>query len=71
MTLLSLTGCSQFSSSEFSSNNKKDYLHAKNGPNLVINQPLSDDNISDFYQLPDQRKIATISIKPPVVQTKD
>lgn len=72
MVLPGLVGCfSFFSNNEFASNNKKDYLHSKNGTQLVINKPLTDVNTSDFYQLPDQNKIATISIKPPVVQTRD
>ncbi len=71
LILTGLVGCGLMPSGEFSSNNKKDYLRSKNGPNLVINKPLTDANTSDFYQLPDQKKIATISIKPPVVQTRD
>lgn len=71
MMLQGLEGCDFFPSSEFSSNNKSEYLHSKNGPNLVINKPLSDSNISDFYQLQNQTRPAKISIKPPVVHTND
>ncbi len=68
--LQALSGCALLPSSEFSSNDTHEYLHSRNGQNLVINQPLTDSNISDFYQLPNQTKPAKISIKPPVIPTE-
>ena len=59
--------CSLLSSDEFSSNYKQAYLHSKNGQYLVIPPPLTDANVSNFYQLPNQTKLAKISIKPPII----
>ena len=71
MVLSTLTGCGLLPSAEFSSNDKHEYLHSKNGKNIVVNPPLTDANMSDFYQLPNQTKPAKISIKPPVIHTGD
>ena len=71
MVLPTLVGCSMLPSSEFSSNDKHEYLHSKNGQNIVVNRPLTDSNMSDFYQLPNQMKPAKISIKPPVIHPSE
>ncbi len=65
--LQALSGCALLPSAEFSSNDTHEYLHSRNGQNLVINRPLTASNISNFYQLPNQTKPAKISIKPPVI----
>ncbi len=65
--LQALSGCALLPSAEFSSNDTHEYLHSRNGKNLGINRPLTDSNISNFYQLPNQTKPAKISIKPPVI----
>lgn len=65
--LSGLTACRLLPNAEFDSNNKSQYLHSRNGANLVISPPLSDQNISDFYQLPTQNKPAKISISAPVI----
>jgi len=52
---LGLSGCNGLlSNSEFASNNETQYLKSKNGKDLVVKPPLSSDNISDFYRLPNQ-----------------
>lgn len=71
MVLPTLAGCGLLPSGEFSSNDKHQYLHSKNGQNIVVNRPLTDSNMSDFYQLPNQTKPAKISIKPPVIQSSE
>ncbi len=68
-----LIGCSLMSSTgEFASNNKTEYLHSRNSQGLLISKPLSDANISDFYQLSNQTtQVTGISIKPPVIRTSE
>ena len=68
-----LTGCSLIPhTEEFASNYKSAYLHSKNGQNLVIPKPLSDANLSDFYQLPNQSaSVLVISIKPPMIRASE
>lgn len=60
-----LSGCSVFNPTQYASSEKKQYMKSQNGPNLVVPQPLSTSNISDFYQLPDQTQPANVSIVPP------
>lgn len=67
--LQGLAGCELLPSSEFASNDKHEYLHSKNGKSMVIEQPLTNENISDFYVLPENNnRPAKVSIKPPVVR---
>ncbi|MCR9191240.1 MAG: hypothetical protein NXI01_01080 [Gammaproteobacteria bacterium] len=63
---LGLSGCNGLlSNTEFASNNETQYLKSKNGKDLVVKPPLSSENISDFYRLPNQTQAAKVSIKPP------
>ena len=67
--LQGLAGCELLPSAEFASNDKYEYLHSKNGNSMVIEKPLTNANISDFYVLPENTKQpAKVSIKPPVVR---
>jgi uncharacterized lipoprotein len=65
-----LSGCNLLPTEEFSSNRQHEYLHSKNGKNLVVNQPLTSSNLSDFYQLPNQDQPAKVSIKAPIIDEK-
>lgn len=66
--MMCLSGCGFLSTTEYASNDKSQYLKSKNGPDLVIAEPLTAQNISDFYRLPDQTNAAKISIRPPKAQ---
>lgn len=52
-------------SSRFSTNAEHQYLASRNGENLIIPSPLSDENISHFYDLPAQNQDAHVSVEPP------
>lgn len=60
-----LSSCFFWEPTDYASNDKDQYLTSKNGPNLVVPQPLSSSNISDFYTLPDQNQNAKVSVEPP------
>ncbi len=60
-----LTGCSIFNPTHYASNDKHQYMKSQNGSNLAVPSSLSTANISDFYQLPDQKQPANVSIVPP------
>ncbi|WP_028387741.1 hypothetical protein [Legionella fairfieldensis] len=60
---LCLTSCSQYIS-----NGERRYLQSKNGVNIIVPPPLTDTNISHFYDLPPQNQNALISIVPPADQ---
>ena len=53
-------GCTQYTS-----NGEKEYLHARNGAKVVVPPPLTDSNISHFYDLPQQNQSALVNIAPP------
>ncbi len=53
------------SCSHYASNGEKQYLLSRNGATLVIPPPLTDNNISHFYDLPQQNQNAKVSIAPP------
>jgi uncharacterized lipoprotein len=59
---LLLTACSQFAS-----NGDKQYLQSKNGARVVVPPPMTDSNISHFYDLPPQSQNAVVGIRPPAV----
>ncbi len=61
LALLSVTACT----SKYSSNGEYVYLQSKNGINLQVPPPLTSDNISHFYDLPNQNQSASVSIAPP------
>lgn len=57
---LLLAACSQFAS-----NGDKQYLQSKNGVGVVVPPPLTDSNISHFYDLPAQNQNPLVGIAPP------
>lgn len=60
LMLIGLSACQV----PYPSNEKNAYLKSKNGPQLVIPEPLRKDEISSFYYLPDAEGNKTVSIKP-------
>lgn len=61
--LVTLGGCSHYAT-----NGEKLYLQSRNGPGVHVPSPLTDSNISPFYNLPNpSRPIPKVSIEPPVV----
>lgn len=61
LSVLVLPACSNYSS-----NGEALYLRSNNGQALVVPRPLTDNNISRFYDLPAQNKNAMVSIAPPL-----
>lgn len=62
---LFIVGCS----TQFASNGEKLYLRNKNGPGIVVQPPLTDTNISHFYDLPTQQnKHPKVSVVPPTIE---
>ncbi|MBA2657959.1 MAG: hypothetical protein H0U70_13395 [Tatlockia sp.] len=59
-SILLMTACSQFDS-----NGDKFYLKSKNGSRVVVPPPLTNANISHFYDLPLQTKDPVVNIAPP------
>lgn len=59
--VLALVGCSRYSS-----NAETLYLTSRNGEKSAVPPPLTDANISHFYDLPPQTKDPRVSIVPPV-----
>lgn len=51
--------------STYTSNGEKHYLQSRNGAKLVVPPPLTDANMSHFYDLPQQSQNAQVSIVPP------
>lgn len=51
--------------SAYTSNGEKQYLQSRNGATVVVPPPLTDSNISHFYDLPQQNQSAQVSITPP------
>lgn len=60
LSIMLLTACSQYAS-----NGEQLYLRSKNGTIVVVPPPLTDSNISHFYDLPPQNQNAQVSIAPP------
>lgn len=56
----SLVSCSRYST-----NGEQLYLSSKNGPHIHVPAPLTESNISHFYDLPSQEKDARVNIVPP------
>lgn len=61
VSLILLGSCT----TRFATNGENLYLQSRNGPNLVIPRPLTDSNISHFYDLPPSNSNAKVSIVPP------
>jgi uncharacterized lipoprotein len=65
-TTVLLTACS----SRYATNAEHEYTHSKNGPQLITPQPLTQNMISHFYDLPEPTTTAEVDIRPPVA-TRD
>lgn len=62
-----LSACSSYDSL-YASDNKKNYLRSRNGQTPVVPKPLTTENISNFYELPQQtNQDARVSPAPPTV----
>ncbi|KTD31012.1 hypothetical protein Lmor_3119 [Legionella moravica] len=61
LATLALSACN----SRYSSNGENVYLHSHNGTKIVVPPPLTNANISNFYDLPSQNQDAQVSIAPP------
>lgn len=53
------------SCSHYASNGEYQYLQSRNGPSLVVPPPLTESNISFYYNLPAQTGDPRVSIAPP------
>jgi uncharacterized lipoprotein len=58
---LTLSACA----TQYASNDKQQYLESRNAPALNVPAPLTNANISGFYDLPAPDKAAKVSILPP------
>ncbi len=61
VSALLLAACSNFSST-----GEKYYLLSRNGAVVAVPPPLTDTNISHFYDLPQQNQNAQVDITPPI-----
>jgi hypothetical protein len=50
----------------YATNDKQQYLSSRNGALLVIRPPLTNDNISNFYDLPNPERVERVNLKPPI-----
>lgn len=58
--------------SHYATNGEKLYLQSKNGPGVRVPPPLTDSNISPFYNLPNPTKpVSKVSIEPPIVAPEE
>lgn len=53
----------------YASNGESQYLRSRNGQIVAVPPPLTDSNISHFYDLPAQNQNARVSIAPPADPT--
>lgn len=60
LSTLMLSACASY----YVSNGEKNYLKSHNGQHLVVPPPLTENNMSHFYDLPPQEKDAHVSIEP-------
>jgi len=60
--VLALSACSM----RYSSNGEGLYLNSRNGVKLDVPPPLTNEYISNFYDLPPQNQDARVSIAPPI-----
>ena len=59
-------------SANFGGQGEKLYLRSKNGPGVVVQPPLTDTNISHFYDLPvQQNKHPKASVVPPPIEANN
>ncbi|CAM2858096.1 hypothetical protein [Legionella worsleiensis] len=61
LATLVLSACN----SRYASNGETVYLQSHNGVKVVVPPPLTQANISNFYNLPPQNQDARVSIVPP------
>lgn len=61
LATLALSACN----SRYSSHGESVYLQSRNGTKIVVPPPLTNANISNFYDLPPQSQDARVSIAPP------
>lgn len=71
---LALAGCGRFIEEPihtrlfdvpYATNNDTQYQNSKNGPDLIVKQPLTKANLSGFYDLPPPPKPVEVDVKPP------
>ena len=62
MASLAIAACS---ASKYASSADKQYINSKNGNNINVPAPLSGENISHFYDLPNSGEKNPVSIVPP------
>lgn len=67
--LMTVAGCA---SNEYASNQPKQYLKSKNGPDLIVPGHLTAYNLSDFYHLPNQPAHAQLKVRitPPKISDR-
>ena len=66
VVVLFLVSCS----TKFASHGDRLYLRSKNGPGVMVAPPLTDNNISHFYDLPAQpNKHPSVSVAAPMIDT--
>jgi uncharacterized lipoprotein len=61
LVILALSACSN----RYASNGENLYLQSRNGERIDVPSPLTNTNISNFYDLPPQNESAAVSIAPP------
>lgn len=61
LAALALSACN----ARYASNGEEVYLQARNGVKIVVPPPLTNFNISNFYDLPPQNQNARVNIAPP------
>ncbi len=61
LAALALSACN----SRYVSNGENVYLQSRNGAKIVVPPPLTNANISNFYNLPAQNQDPRVSIVPP------
>ncbi len=65
ISVMLLTACSQFDS-----NGDREYLRSRNGVRVAVPPPLTESNISHFYDLPQQNKDPKVNIAPRAAKPK-
>lgn len=60
-SVIALSSCTKYAS-----NAEKMYLSARNSPVVMVSPPLTNENISHFYVLPNPQKDPRVNIEPPV-----
>lgn len=66
LSVVVLSVCLSACADRYASNGERLYLQSKNGPTLQVPPPLTNANVSYFYDLPAQNQNALVSIEPPI-----